>query len=154
MTNQIPSVFSIVSTIPYASWSHAALYRTIHATLLFLMLICTIPYFSTIHCARPRYPRFSALLCAAVRYTALLGRCVILRFHDTVLHCAPLRCCATMRSLTIHRATPRFLALHRAALCVLALHRATLRFLALHSATLRYSKLSCSILHSILFYKL
>ena len=165
--NRIPSVLSIAPTPHYASLRYTALYRAIRATLRssrYSALIraslrcaalhcaptirCATLRSSTIHCALPRYPRFSALLCAAVRYTALLRRCVILRFHDTAPHCAPTIRCATLRSstvlrythsLTIRCATPRYATLP----C------ATPRYAALLSAILGYPALFSTLFYSI-----
>ena len=72
MISRIPSVPSIVSTLPYASLRYAALYRVIRATLRFLPLSRATPHFSALHCA-PTTRCATLRPSTTLRYTALLN---------------------------------------------------------------------------------
>ena len=145
------------SALLCASLRYAALlYATLRyiALLRYVALHCTPLRYTALYRAIRTSLRFSALLCAklhsydAALYCASTIPRYIALLQYAALHCAPLRCCATLR-LTICCATPR----HAMLPCATP-HYASLRYTALCCATLHYSRLSRSILHSILFYKL
>ena len=75
--SRIPSVLSIVSTLPYASLRYTALYRA-------------IPRYSTFP---PAIPRYSALLYAMLRFLALYRAALrLLALHRSTLHYTALGC--------------------------------------------------------------
>ena len=143
------------STLRCASLRYAAL---LYATQRFSMLLCASLRYTallyatlrspTIHCALPRYPHSTALLCTKLRsydatlYCASTITRYIALLRYTALHCAPLRCCATL-PITICCATPRHATLPCATPCNTALLCTILGYSALFS-TLFYS-INCKL---------